>query len=78
MEAKRTALDASVVRGNAPDDYKSARGEIYTALKKILGLTKCGNNADTFIRDSLAPLITPDMEVYQRLENEIFGNCVNI
>ena len=78
LEAKRTALDASVVRGNAPDDYKSARGEIYTALKKILGLTKCGNNADTFIRDSLAPLITPDMEVYQRLENEIFSNCVNI
>ena len=46
-------------------------------MKKRLTLTKCGNNADTFIRDTIAPLITPDMDVYRRLETEIFGNDNN-
>lgn len=76
IKAKEDALTASIKRGNAPDDYKSARGEIYTALKKRLALTQCGNNADTFIRDTLAPLITPDMDVYKKLESEIFGEML--
>ena len=63
----------SVSRKHAPDDYKSAKGDIYNALKTNLGLTKCGNNADTFIRDTLAPIITEDMEIYKRLESEIFS-----
>lgn len=73
IREKNDALAASIGRGNAPDDYKSARGDIYNALKKRLALTKCGNNSDTFIRDTLSPLITPDMDVYKRLEEEIFG-----
>ena len=77
IREKCEALAASTSRGNAADDYKSARGEIYNALKKRLTLTKCGNNADTFIRDTIAPLITPDMDVYRRLETEIFGNDNN-
>ena len=71
--AKKLAISKSISRGNAKDDYKSARGEIYNALKAILNLTKSGSNSDTFIRDILAPLITPDMEIYKRLEQEIFG-----
>jgi hypothetical protein len=77
IREKCEALAASTSRGNAADDYKSARGEIYNALKKRLTLTKCGNNADTFIRDTIAPLITPDMDVYRRLETEIFENDNN-
>lgn len=73
IKEKKAALESSKSRGNAIDDYKSARGDIYTALKRRLALTKCGNNADTFIRDTLSPLITPDMSVYRRLEEEIFG-----
>lgn len=42
--------------------------------KKRLALTQCGNNPDTFIRDTLSVLIKPDMEVYRNLEAEIFGN----
>ena len=61
LREKNEALTASIARGNAPDDYKSARGDIYNALKKRLALAKCGNNADAFIRDTLAPLITPDI-----------------
>ena len=74
IREKQEAIAASTDRGNAPDDYKSARGDIYNALKRRLELTKCGNNADTFIRDTLSPLITTDMNVYQNLETEIFGN----
>ena len=77
IREKCEALAASTSRGNAADDYKSACGEIYNALKKRLTLTKCGNNADTFIRDTIAPLITQDMDVYRRLETEIFGNDTN-
>ena len=74
IQEKNNAISASIKRNNAADDLKSARGEIYNALKARLALTKCGNNADSFIRDTLSPLITSDMNVYQRLEAEIFGN----
>ena len=43
-------------------------------LKTELQLTQCGNNADAFIRDTLAPLITKDMEVYKQLKVDIFGS----
>lgn len=72
IKEKAAALASSVSRGNAPDDYKSARGDIYVALKRQLALTKCGNNPDTFIRDTLAPLITSDMDIYKELESEVF------
>lgn len=77
LREKNEALTASIARGNAADDYKSARGDIYNALKKRLTLVKCGNNADTFIRDTLAPLITPDMNVFKTLETEVFGDDNN-
>lgn len=73
IKEKEAAMKASKDRGNAPDDYKSARGDIYNSLKQRLQLTRCGNNADTFIRDTLAPLISPDMDVYKKLDAEIFG-----
>lgn len=77
LREKNEALTASIGRGNAADDYKSARGDIYNALRKCLTLVKCGNNADTFIRDTLAPLITPDMNVFKKLETEVFGDDNN-
>lgn len=73
MKEKEEALKNSVSRGNAMDDFKSASGEIYNALKKKLGLTQCGNNSDAFLRDTMATLISPDMEIYKQLENEILG-----
>jgi len=68
------AINNSVKAGWPKDDYKKARGEIYNMLKRCLRLTQCGNDADSFIRDTLAPLITPDTKVYNRLKEEIFGN----
>lgn len=73
LKEKEEAFKNSVSRGNAMDDFKSASGEIYNALKKKLGLTQCGNNSDAFLRDTMATLISPDMEIYKQLENEILG-----
>lgn len=73
LSEKAKAINDSKNRGNASDDYKSASGDIYVALKKRLSLTQCGNSPDSFIRDTLSPLITQDMNVYKRLEEEIFG-----
>ena len=74
IQEKQKALTDSVSRGNAPDDFKKASGGIYISLKRRLSLTQCGNNPDSFMRDTLAPLITPDMDVYKELEAEIFGD----
>ena len=74
IQEKQKALTDSVSRGNAPDDFKKASGGIYISLKRRLSLTQCGNNSDPFMRDTLAPLITPDMDVYKELEAEIFGD----
>ncbi len=71
-DAKVSALQESVGRGNAPDDIKSASGKIYTETKRILGLTSVGNDAKSFMRSTLAPLIQPDMTVYEELKGDIF------
>ena len=59
--------------GNALDDLKPSSGEIYNTCKALLGLTNPGNNAKTFMRDTLAPLIKPGMVVYDEMRHDIFG-----
>jgi predicted ATPase len=73
LQAKIQAIAESITRGNPPDDIKSASGKIFTEIKRILELTQCGNNKCAFLRDTIAPLVTEDTNVYQQLENEIFG-----
>jgi predicted ATPase len=72
LDAKTNAISDSVGRGNPTDDIKSASGNIFTELKRILSLTQCGNNKCAFIRDTLTPLVTEDTAIYKELENEIF------
>ena len=69
---KAKILEESIKRGNASDDIKSASGDIYVSLKRILELTQCGNTKDAFFRDTIAPLITEDTQIYKDLESEIF------
>ncbi|MFB3431216.1 MAG: AAA family ATPase [Phycisphaerales bacterium] len=73
-EAKKIKLDAiaaSVGRGNPEDDLKSASGEIYVGLKRLLGLSRGGNSTESFMRDTLAPLIVPKMQTYKDLKAAI-------
>lgn len=66
-KVKADALASSRARGNAPDDLKSAAGDIYTGLKRLLALQRCGNSTETFLRDTLAPLIVAPMATYHDL-----------
>jgi len=73
IQAKQTAIqDSNVNRGNPIDDIKSASGQIFTELKRILSLTQCGNNKCAFLRDTLTSLVTEDTTIYKELESEIF------
>lgn len=72
LEAKENAVRESIERGNPPDDIKSASGKIFTELKRILNLTQRGNNKCAFVRDTMAPLVTEDTNIYLELEKEIF------
>lgn len=73
LDAKNQAIADSIARENPTDDIKSASGQIFTEIKRILGLTQCGNNKCAFVRDTMAQLVTEDTTVYQNLENEIFN-----
>ncbi|TYO69965.1 prenyltransferase/squalene oxidase repeat-containing protein [Rossellomorea marisflavi] len=70
---KVEALKKSIDRGNPIDDYKSAAGLFFTETKKILGLTKCGNDTISFLRDTMAPLITQETNTYKLLRKDVFG-----
>ncbi len=67
LEIKKRAIANSVARRNASDDMKSASGEIYTEIKKSLGLTRIGSHVAAFMRDTLATLIIPGTETYRSL-----------
>jgi hypothetical protein len=72
LNTKSQALQSSLQRGNAEDDLKSASGDFMNGTKKILRLTKCGSNSVTFLRDTMAPLITRETNVYSKLKYDIF------
>jgi len=55
------------------DDLKPASGCIYNACKSVLSLTQVGNNTKAFMRDTLAPLLKPGMQIYEKLKCDIFG-----
>ena len=72
LKIKQDCLEESIKRGNAPDDLKSPGNDTCTKIKKCLGLTQCGNNGETIMRDILSKLITPNMKIYQTLNTDIF------
>lgn len=72
IEAKHQAIQESITRNNPSDDIKSASGSYYNSIKRILNLTKSGNNGYGFMLYSLVPLITNDLDVYSRLKENIF------
>ncbi|RYD85401.1 MAG: ATP-binding protein [Verrucomicrobiaceae bacterium] len=74
---KSEALRNSASRGNSADDLKSASGEIFIGLRKLLELTRCGNDKDAFMRDTLAPLIVPSMGTYNALKAAIVDEAIS-
>lgn len=72
LMAKKEAILARRTE-DAKDDLKRASGEIYVACKRILGLVKCGSDTKSFMRTTLAPLVTADTVVYRELRADVFG-----
>jgi len=66
-EEKQRLLQTLSVRGKPIDDVKAIKDSLYTECKKLLGLTGCGNSAESFSIEHLAPLIQPGMTVYEEL-----------
>lgn len=73
LNIKKKAIQDSVSRGNPSDDIKSASGQIITDIKKVLNINQGGNNTSSFLRDTMAPLITEDTKVFEDLEKQIFS-----
>jgi hypothetical protein len=70
---RTTAMQTAIAGGKPQDDWKAAKGDIYNACKRILGLQRAGSNADEFMRTELAPLIRPPMAIYAELHADVFG-----
>lgn len=73
-----TALDhavaASVSRGNPADDLKKAAPQFVTAVRQILDIRTGGSTTETFLRDTVAPLLTRELPAYRELQRDIFGS----
>lgn len=73
LKAKATEMNNVASKGFPPDDLKKAAGKVYTEAKRILSLTQVGNDKNAFAKQTLAPLVVPSMDTYQKLEADIFG-----
>lgn len=71
QRARQEAIADSISRGNPADDLKSCAGQIFNAARRLLSLTGAGNDKDSFMRDTLAPLVRPGMSVYAELEADV-------
>lgn len=73
IRLREEAMQASVARGNDPDDLKKAAGEFYHSVRKELTLSGAGSTWNAFARTTLAPLVRPGMATYDQLKADIFG-----
>lgn len=73
LAAKAEALAGLAARGKASDDVKAASPNIAARIKLVLRLLGAGHSPEAFMRDTLAPLITPGMATYDRLRRDVFG-----
>ena len=73
LSIKQQAINNAVSRGKDATDIKSAAGEMIDGIRRRLSLRNAGNTTSAFLRDTIAPLITPDIMVYQQLKTDIFG-----
>jgi len=76
LSEKQSLLASLAQQGKPSDDIKAISGPLYNKCKQLLGLTQCGNDAEAFARLTLAPLVTPDTQIYQELRNAVLGPCL--
>lgn len=77
-QAKADLMAEASANGIPSDDVKYISGRLYNKAKVVmqnLGVNQFGNNARSFMRDTLAPLIKPGMDVYSQLESDVFEDA---
>ena len=73
LDAKQVALTKSIADGKSHDDMKPTAQGIHIAARNALPQRKIGNKSRNFMKNWLAPLIEPCMDVYEHLHHDIFG-----
>ena len=73
LKAKESALQSNKDNNKLSDDIKAASGKIFIKIRSILDIHQGGNNTHAFLRDTMAPLITEETNVYKLIEKDIFG-----
>ena len=74
IKARTTALQNNADGQRPDDDLKPAAQAVHHAAKNLLNLPTAGTKKEDFMRDFLAPLITPDTDVYSNIRDDIFGS----
>lgn len=64
---KESQLASLPSRGKPADDIKAIADSLYDYCKRTLNLIGCGNSAEAFALEHLAPLIKPGMRVHDEL-----------
>jgi len=77
-QKKQQQLQTLPDREKPIDDVKAITDHLYVEVKKLLGLTGCGNSAEAFSIECLAPLIQPGMAVYKELAAAVLAPLMKV
>lgn len=74
MQKRDEALAKSIQEGRPSDDLKPTAQTVHQAARTALRINRAGSTSEAFMRDFLAPLVTPDTEAYLMLKKDIFDS----
>lgn len=72
-QEKQVQIQSLPGRGKPADDIKAISDSLYNKCKRVLNLHGCGNTAEAFSIEKLAPLIKPGMAVYEELAETVLA-----
>lgn len=70
---KQSQIQSLPNRGKPSDDIKAISDSLYNKCKRVLKLQGCGNTAEAFSIERLAPLIQPGMAIYDELAEAVLA-----
>ena len=73
ISKRNEILEKEVAEGKPNDDLKPTAQAVHHASKQLLNISQSGGIKEVFMRDILAPLVTPETKVYRSLHDDIFG-----
>ena len=73
LQSARDDALAGARGGHAPDDLSPGAQKVHQTARTQLKLRRSGESAQNFMRDVLAPLLTPETREYEELKRGIFG-----